>query len=119
MAMLLLMGVFLFGSGYCPQYWLWIVPLLVVAWVQQGKTYRIALAPFAAIVLLATVLTFGYDRYLGSFIVKAFGSAMNQQLEGMFSDTMHTLILISLPMTAASLIFWFYNCAVIVKSEGE
>jgi hypothetical protein len=119
LAAVLLMGVFLFGPGYCPQYWLWVTPLLVVAFAQQERLFRIFLAATAALVVATSVLTLGYNSDLGSFMVKAFPGDFNLKLEQVFSNSSHDLILLSLPMSAIVLIFWIYCVGILVGRFRE
>jgi hypothetical protein len=105
LAALILISLFEFGSGYCPQYWMWVTPLLVATYPRQSRPLRTTILVAGLIVIATNVLTLGYEGILGSFMVYLAPSLpWNGVFERAFSDTMHDLVLISLPMTAITLV---------------
>jgi dolichyl-phosphate-mannose-protein mannosyltransferase len=119
LAAAILLGMFLFGTGYCPQYWMWVTPLLVISYSLQPPAFkRIVLA--SAILIVTTVgLTFAYDRYLGCFIAWIWPTDFNLRLRAYFGDVLHDLILISLPMTAATLILWISCVRILIRNAPQ
>ena len=118
LAAMVLIAVFEFGSGYCPQYWLWVTPLLIVAYAHQPHRFRRLLWVAAALVVLTNVLSFAYEDLLGNFMI--WGAPHfpgNTRLQAMFSDTLHDLVLLSLPMTGITLLLWLHGCRLIAAAQ--
>ncbi|MGA3067907.1 MAG: hypothetical protein ABSF29_13775 [Tepidisphaeraceae bacterium] len=109
LAALILIAIFEFGAGYCPQYWMWVAPLLCICFIQQSPAFRRVLIAASLIIVLTNILIFAYDRDLGCFVGLWSNGPFNRRLFDLFCDTQHALILISLPMTAATLILWLYG----------
>ena len=110
LAAIILIGLFEFGAGYCLYYWMWVASLLVVSFIFQPPPFRILLLLAAIVIVVTTCLTLGYDVIQGSSIATAFPNSFNFKLRAIFSDDTHDLILISLPMTVATLLLWIYAC---------
>lgn len=117
LAAILLLGVFEFGSGYGPQYWMWVAPLLVVSYVHQSKGFGRLLLVCAAVVVGTNILFFAYNSDLGSFMTSWSGTAATLRLRQAFSIGTHDPVLICLPMSAAALLIWISCCREILRSK--
>jgi len=120
LAATVLIAVFEFGSGYCPQYWLWVAPLLIAAYAHQPPGLRRLLCVAAVLIVLTNVLTFAYENILGSFMLWwAPNFPGNARLRDLFSDTEHNLVLLSLPMTGITLLLWLHGCRSIAAERAK
>ena len=106
---LILIGLFEFGSGYCPQYWMWAAPLLCICYTQETIAFRRVLIAAGLIIVATNILVFAYNTDLGRFVIWWSPSPFNQHLSDYFTDGTHDLILLSLPMTVATLVLWLHG----------
>jgi hypothetical protein len=117
LAATILIGLFEFGSAYCPQYWMWVIPLLTVCYATQSKNFQRLLMVAASIIILTGVLQFAYDRFIGGFMAGWSPSPFNDRMVDLFSDVEHNLVLICLPMTFVTLLLWLNNCRLLIASN--
>jgi Glycosyltransferase family 87 len=109
-AAIVLIGVFEFGSGYCPQYWMWVAPLLVIAYVEYRGPWRTVLVATAAVAVVTSVMWFAYNTYAGDFMAWWLSTPPSRMLSDWFNDNARGLVLICLPMTVMTLVLWIYGC---------
>jgi hypothetical protein len=74
LAALILLGSFLLGPGYGPQYWFWVVPLFVVVF-SEFKKLRIILLIAGVVVVATNVFEYALIRSLGQFWIEWHPSA--------------------------------------------
>jgi hypothetical protein len=117
LAALIFIGLFEFGTGYCPQYWMWPAPLLCIAYVQRGRAFKIVLLASAIVVVASHLLIFAYDRDLGSFALALWPNHFNESLADYFSDVEHDLIRFSLPMTVMTFLLWLTGVKSLASGE--
>jgi hypothetical protein len=117
LAATILIGVFEFGSAYCPQYWMWVLPLLTICYATQSQNFQRRLLIAAPIIVLTGVLQFAYDSDVGGFMAWWAPTPFNKQMINIFTDVEHDLILICLPMTVVTLILWLTNCRLLIASK--
>jgi hypothetical protein len=115
-AAVFLVGVFLFGTGYCPQYWLWSAPMLVVAYVYQGRAFRSMVVIAAVLAVLDGTLAFAYDRDIGAFLNGRLSGALNTRLIDWFNVDVRYKAVIFMPLSAATLVLWVYGVWLLMRS---
>lgn len=77
-ALLLLVAIPLFGSGYGPQYLFWFWPLLLCAAPGGSRTFRLAAGAFAGIAAVTYVFQYALVGYFGKFLMwTSLASAMS------------------------------------------
>ncbi len=115
LAGMLLLSLFTLGSGYGPQYWFWVVPLLAAAYPHQPHGFRILLLVAGAIVVVTNVITFAYGPVYGSF---ALGWEPTQAMrdECSWFESNANLMKLNMPMFAATLAVLFVGWLRIFRS---
>ena len=68
-ALLLVVGIPLFGSGYGPQYLFWFWPLLLCLAPISGRVFRLAVGAFAAVAVATYVVEYALVDYLGQSLL--------------------------------------------------
>jgi len=103
LASMILLSAFLLGSGYGPQYWFWVTPLLLIVY-QQYRKLRVVLFIAGIVIIGTNIYEYAIIRALGQFWISWHPSS--QQLKDyaekvLYSDPARALL--QLPMTLASL----------------
>jgi hypothetical protein len=117
LAALILIGLFEFGTGYCPQYWMWPAPLLCIAYVQRDRAFRIILIVTAIVVIITQILIFAYDADLGSFALFISANEFDKKMVIILTTGRNVLGLISLPLTAMTLLLWLAGVKALATRE--
>jgi hypothetical protein len=105
LASVILLGISVFGSGYCPQYWMWVWPLGLLVYANSSAGFRRVLLICAVIVVLTNILIFAYNTDNGSFMPIAFPGPFNERLRDWFLLARNN-VLVCLPMTVAAFVMW-------------
>jgi hypothetical protein len=117
LAALILIGLFEFGTGYCPQYWMWPAPLVCIVYVQRDRPFRIILTITAIVVVITQILIFAYDANLGSFALFISPSEFNRKTVITLTTGHNVLGLVSLPLTAVTLLLWLAGVKALAARE--
>jgi hypothetical protein len=116
---LMLLGLFEFGTGYCPQYWMWVAPLLCIAYIQNGRAFKIVAAATAIVVAVIQILVFAYNRDLGFFASYMLPGPFTDRMGHLFTDISPHLTYIGLPITVMTLLLWIAGVTSLLSHDTE
>ncbi len=118
LASIILVGVFEFGTGYCPQYWMWSAPLLLVSYVYQPRVFRILAVITGVILVLSGTLGFAFDKDIGAFLDGAWTGFAGSKFNSWFNEQPRYKAAIYLPLSVSTLTLWVYSVWLVVRSWG-
>jgi glycosyl transferase family 87 len=110
---LLLLSLFTLGSGYGPQYWFWIIPLLLVCYPNYSPGLSRVILVTLTIVAATNVFEYAFEITLGCFLYNFHPSDQLESIGRYFDYPSIHVVWLRMPMTFAAFTLLGWGIAIL------